>query len=80
MTVDITDYQDLVDVAKKAKELGLACVIVFKPDCREDEGTSESADMVISSADDPQVIAALLGNLVYEYKDEEEEEGEEEQS
>jgi len=56
-------YKEYVDVVKHAKDQGLVCVLVYKPDARDDDGSGSSIpDMIISTTEEPNVIAAMLGN------------------
>ena len=41
---------------------GITCIIVFKPDARENDGSGYLLpDMILSTTSDPAVIDALLG-------------------
>ena len=60
--MDFTTYNDLLDYAEDMKKRGLIGVIVFKPDCQDSDEQEDYPDIVISTSNDPNVIASLLGN------------------
>jgi hypothetical protein len=55
-------YQEYLDLIKEAEQNNLTCILIFRPDAREDDGTGPSIpDMILSTTSDPAVIEALLG-------------------
>jgi hypothetical protein len=55
-------YTELIDIIKDAKEKGVAAVAVYKPDTQHEQGIPEDPDLIVCTHEDPDVIAALLGN------------------
>lgn len=64
-------YTELIDIIKDAKEKGVAAVAVYKPDTQRDKGEPEDPDMIVCTHEDPDVIAALLGNYQVNITDDE---------
>jgi len=60
--VDTELYKEMIETVQRAKNSGVECVLVFKPDVQEEQGEPESPDMIVCTSGDPKVIAALLGN------------------
>ncbi len=61
--IDADDYKEFVDVVAKAKKDDITCILIFKPDVNADAGEPESPDMIVCTSNEPNVIAALLGNF-----------------
>ncbi len=64
--MDTNTYEDLINLVKRAKDGGVACVIVFKPDATDNDESVTLPDMILSSTDKADVIAALLGNSPFD--------------
>ena len=60
--LDASDYEAFVKVIKLAKDQSVQAIIVFKPNEQNEQGDSESPDMIVCTSNKPNVIAALLGN------------------
>lgn len=55
-------YQEYLDLIKEAEQNNITCILIFRPDARENGGQGATIpDMVLSTTSDPAVIAALLG-------------------
>lgn len=55
-------YNDILELIHKSKTDGLCAIVVYKPNTNADAGFPEDPDMIVCTHDDPNVIAALLGN------------------
>lgn len=63
-------YGEILGRLKEAKQAGVTGIVVFKPNAESDEGVS-FPDMIATTADNPEIIAALLGNWPIKTDDEE---------
>lgn len=64
--MNLTEYENLLHFMEKAKGTGVTCVLVFKPNLisvKEDQiQGADYPDLIASTTDDAEVIAAMLGN------------------
>lgn len=62
--MNLDTYTELIDLVKDMQDKGVHGVFVFKPDCYDTDDAESHPDMIVSTSNDPGVIAALLGNSI----------------